>query len=144
MVKMKPLPSIYYKDFIAANQEKRADNLINTGRKEDDLKQLRNDIRTFKSQNGLDKVIVLWTANTERYSEIIDGVNDTAENLLKAIANNHDEVSPSTMFALASILEDTPFINGSPQNTFVPGVIELAGQKGTKNEHNVNLYLSYN
>lgn len=27
---------------------------------------------------------------------------------------------------MASILEGVPFINGSPQNTFVPGVIELA------------------
>lgn len=30
------------------------------------------------------------------------------------------------MFAVACILENAPFINGSPQNTFVPGVIELA------------------
>jgi len=39
---------------------------------------------------------------------------------------NHSEVSPSTLFAVASILEGSTFINGSPQNTFVPGVIELA------------------
>lgn len=36
------------------------------------------------------------------------------------------EVSPSTMFAVASILEGCAYINGSPQNTFVPGAIELA------------------
>lgn len=30
------------------------------------------------------------------------------------------------MFAVACILEGAPFINGSPQNTFVPGAIELA------------------
>jgi myo-inositol-1-phosphate synthase len=34
----------------------------------------------------------------------------------------------STIFAVASILEGVPFINGAPQNTFVPGVIELAEQ----------------
>jgi myo-inositol-1-phosphate synthase len=28
MEKMKPLPSIYYPDFIAANQESRADNIL--------------------------------------------------------------------------------------------------------------------
>lgn len=27
---------------------------------------------------------------------------------------------------MAAILEGTPFINGSPQNTFVPGLVELA------------------
>ncbi len=45
---------------------------------------------------------------------------------MAAINNNNDEISPSTIFAIASILENAPFINGSPQNTFVPGVIALA------------------
>ena len=31
------------------------------------------------------QVIVLWTANTERYSEVIEGLNDTADNLMKSI-----------------------------------------------------------
>lgn len=28
---------------------------------------------------------MLWTANTERYSEVIEGLNDTADNLMKSI-----------------------------------------------------------
>ena len=90
---------------------------------------LRRDIREFKAKNKLDKVIVLWSANTERFSDILPGVNDTAEHLLKAIKTGHSEVAPSTLFAVASILEKAPFINGSPQNTLVPGVIELAEQE---------------
>ena len=74
----------------------------------------------------LDKVIVLWTANTERFADLIAGINDSADNLLDAIDAGHSEISPSTIFAVASILENAPFINGSPQNTFVPGVIKLA------------------
>jgi myo-inositol-1-phosphate synthase len=121
-----PLPSIYYPDFIAANQEARADNVIPGTNKQAHLEHLRTDIRKFKEQNGLDRVIVFWTANTERYSDIIAGVNDTADNLLAAIKSSHSEVSPSTLFAVAAILEGEPFINGAPQNTFVPGVIDLA------------------
>ncbi|KAI0965449.1 myo-inositol-phosphate synthase [Xylaria arbuscula] len=129
MGQMVPLPSIYYPDFIAANQEDRADNLI-PGDKASiaHVDKIRQDIRDFKAQNNLEKVIVQWTANTERYADILPGVNDTAENLLKAIENGHEEVSPSTVFAVACILENAPFINGSPQNTFVPGAIELASQ----------------
>jgi len=74
---------------------------------------------------------VLWTANTERYADIIEGVNDTASSLLQAINSGHTEVAPSTVFAVACILEKAPFINGSPQNTFVPGAIELAEQHGS-------------
>lgn len=122
----KPLPSIYYPDFIAANQEARADNLIPGSDKQAHLDHIRADIRKFKADNDLDRVIVFWTANTERYSDIIPGVNDTADNILAAIKASHSEVSPSTVFAVAAILEGEPFINGAPQNTFVPGVIQLA------------------
>lgn len=127
MAGLTPLPSIYYPDFIAANQEDRADNVIEGSKASmAHVEHLRKDIRDFKTNNNLDKVIVLWTANTERYADLIDGVNDTADNLLKAIEQGHEEVSPSTIFAVACILEGAPFINGSPQNTFVPGAIELA------------------
>ncbi|CAN6611352.1 inositol-3-phosphate synthase [Trichomonascus vanleenenianus] len=121
-----PLPSIYYPDFIAANQGERADNVIAGDDKWAHVEHIRADIQNFKEKNGVDKVIVLWTANTERYADIIEGVNDTAENLLKSVKESHEEVSPSTIFAIASILEGVPYINGSPQNTFVPGCIELA------------------
>lgn len=39
-----PLPSIYYPDFIAANQEDRANNLL-TGTKAEHLEKIRGDIR---------------------------------------------------------------------------------------------------
>jgi len=125
MEKIKPWPSVYDPDFIAANQQERADNVI-IGTKQQCLERLRQDIRNFKKDNNLDKVIVIWSANTERFADVVHGVNDTAGSLLSAIKSNHPEVSPSTLFAVASILEYSTFINGSPQNTFVPGVLELA------------------
>ncbi|KAA8564860.1 hypothetical protein MFRU_008g02960 [Monilinia fructicola] len=132
MTELVPLPGLYYPDFIAANQEDRADNTIPGSKAcNEHVEKIRQDIRDFKAKNGLDKVVVLWTANTERFAELIDGVNDTADNLLKAIENGHDEVAPSTVFAVACILENAPFINGSPQNTFVPGCIELAEKHGS-------------
>ncbi|EJD55291.1 Myo-inositol-1-phosphate synthase [Auricularia subglabra TFB-10046 SS5] len=130
MALIKPLPSIYYPDFIAANQSERADNLIPGKDKQAHLEHIRADIRAFKEANDLDRVVVFWTANTERYSDIIPGVNDTSDNLLKAIKDSHSEVSPSTLFAVAALLENAPFVNGAPQNTFVPGVIQLAEKVG--------------
>lgn len=135
MSKIKPMPSIYYPDFIALNQDNRANNCFNrkgkdgevdTKNKWEHVEKIRSDIKSFKESNKLDKVLVLWTANTERYSDLIEGVNDTKENLIKAIKEGHEEVSASTVFAVASILEGAPYINGSPQNTFVPGLVEFA------------------
>jgi len=56
----------------------------------------------------------------------LPGMNDTKENLLRSIEKGEEEISPSTLFAVASILEGCTYINGSPQNTFVPGVTDLA------------------
>ena len=125
--KITPLPSAYFPDFIAANQNERADHVL-TGSKQEQMDELRKNIRDFKTNNSLDKVILLWTANTERFASIEEGINDTSENLLASIARGEPEVSASTVFAVASILENCMFINGSPQNTFVPGVIALARQ----------------
>jgi len=129
--KIVPLPSIYYPDFIASNQEDRANHVI-PGQIAcwEHVEHIRNDIRQFKEKNGLEKVMILWTANTERFCEVTAGVHDSKSNLMQAIRDGHFEVSPSTVFAVASILEGCSYINGSPQNTIVPGVIELAREHG--------------
>jgi myo-inositol-1-phosphate synthase len=125
-----PMKSIYYPDFIASNQYDRADNVL-PGTKccREHLAHIRQNIRDFKSKNKLDKVIVLWTANTERFCQVTRGVHDTEENLMKAIAEGHHEIAPSQMFAIASLLENCCYINGSPQNTFVPGIIQMADRR---------------
>lgn len=120
-----PLPGVYDAAFIASNQKDRVNHVI-PGTKADQVEQIRKDIREFKAKHGLDKVVVLWTANTERYSKVEAGLNLTEAEILASISSNKAEVSPSSIYAVACIHEGVPFINGSPQNTFVPGVIELA------------------
>ncbi|XP_042175470.1 inositol-3-phosphate synthase 1-B isoform X2 [Oncorhynchus tshawytscha] len=127
MSHLRPRASIYIPEFIAANQAGRADNVLK-GTMAEQVEQIRADIQDFRHSSGVDKVIVLWTANTERFCDLTAGVNDTAKNLLAAIQSG-GEVSPSTLFAVASILEGCAYINGSPQNTFVPGAIELAVER---------------
>jgi len=129
LVSLKPRKSIFNPDFIAANQADRADNVLD-GSLAQQVEQIRSDIRDFKTQSRVDKVIVLWTANTERFADIREGLNDTSINLLRSIEAGESEISPSTLFAVASILEGCSYINGSPQNTFVPGVIQLANERG--------------
>jgi myo-inositol-1-phosphate synthase len=48
---------------------------------------------------------------------------------LSPYQSDNAAISPSTIFAVASILEGCSYINGSPQNTFVPGVVQLAEQR---------------
>jgi hypothetical protein len=58
---------------------------------------------------------------------VVDGVNDTADNLLAAIERNEPEVSPSTLYAVAAAKEGVPFVNGSPQVRFYVGWVGRGG-----------------
>lgn len=68
LAQYKPMKSIYYKDFIASNQEDRANHLIEGEDKQQHLAAIRKDIAQFREQHQLKTVIVLWTANTERFA----------------------------------------------------------------------------
>lgn len=126
---MVPMPAIFDLNFIAANQDERANHVIQ-GTKAQAVEVVRGNIRAFKAQHQLDKVIVLWTANTERFSDVVTGIHDTADNLLAALARGESEIAPSVCYAIAAIQEGCAYINGAPQNTFVPGLIELATRAG--------------
>lgn len=55
-------------NFVAANQMKRADNILDDAMSNREVAdKLQDDIENFKKSRSLDKVIVLWTANTEKY-----------------------------------------------------------------------------
>eukprot|EP00922_Rhytidocystis_sp_ex-Travisia-forbesii_P061923 GHVS01091714.1.p1 GENE.GHVS01091714.1~~GHVS01091714.1.p1 ORF type:complete len:767 (+),score=149.17 GHVS01091714.1:162-2303(+) len=120
-----PLPGVYIPNYIAENQRQRADNVLQ-GNALQLLNRVREDIRMFKQHKGVDSVIVMWSATTERFVEEEEGVNDSVESLLKSIVNNHKEIAPSTLYAVAAILEGCSYINGSPQNTILPCIAELA------------------
>lgn len=125
MSELVPLPAIFDLNFVAANQDERADNVI-AGTKAEAVEKVRQDIRDFKAKNDLETVIILWTANTERFTEVIPGIHDTADNLLKALAAGEKEIAPSACYAIAAAQEGCSYINGAPQNTFVPALVELA------------------
>jgi len=129
LIKIKPLASIYYDSFIAKNQKDRINNtktFVNDKWK--DLFNIKSDIDSFKIRHNLEKVIVLWSASTERFSK--NNWNNWSE-LSKAISRSDPEVSPSTIFAVASTMAGAIFINGSPQNTISPAILELAKNNNT-------------
>eukprot|EP00049_Salpingoeca_infusionum_P018724 m.358507 g.358507 ORF g.358507 m.358507 type:complete len:525 (-) comp18163_c0_seq1:103-1677(-) len=123
---MTPYPGVYYPDYIAMNQAERADNVLPGDDKWAHVETLRQNIRDFKAATKVDKVIVMWSANTERFCDVQAGVHDTADNLVAAVKASHKDVSPSTVYGIAAVLEGCSFINGSPQNTCVPGLVDLA------------------
>ena len=62
--------------------------------------------------------LIIRKLESLRYSNVIVGLNDTMGYLFASLDKNEPEISPSTIHAVTCIMENVPFINGSPQNTF--------------------------
>lgn len=73
-----------------------------------------------------DKVILLWTANTEQY--LLPEI-DSKEELERRIRENVP-LPASVLYCIAAIEEQILYLNGSPQNTFHQGVVQYATEKG--------------
>jgi len=121
---IKPMPAALNPSFIAANQSDRADNVV-TGTNRELIDKIRQDIRDQKAK--VDKVIVLWTANTEMF--LLPEIN-TLDDLDTRI-NNNLELPASVLYCVAAIEEQVLYLNGSPQNTFHPAIVDYAKAKGS-------------
>ncbi len=98
--------------------------------KYDLMMKLREDIQSFKTQHSLDRVVVIWAASTETFISVGE-VHKTKEAFIKGMKNNHPEISPSMLYAYASIAEGAPYFNGSPSlSVDAPAIVEFANEMG--------------
>lgn len=114
-----PMKAALNPDFIAANQSDRADNVFH-GTNQEVIDKLRKDIQDCKARN--DKVIVLWTANTEMY--LLPEINAVDD--LESRIRDNVPLPASVLYCIAAIEEKVLYLNGSPQNTFHPAVVQYA------------------
>ena len=116
------------------NYAKRLDgNNVKTVKDRWDMtEQLRADIRNFKAENGLDRVVVLWAASTEVYVPVDNEVHGTLEALEAAMkADDKEHIAPSMCYAYAALSEGCPFIMGAPNTTVdIPAMWELSAKTG--------------
>ena len=90
------------------------------------MTQLREDIKSFKEKNSLDRIVVIWAGSTEIYIPIKE-IHKTKDSFIGGMKNNDADISPSMLYAWASISEGAAYINGSPNlSVDVPAIIEFA------------------
>ena len=108
------------------------DNVMEGKTRWEMAEQLREDIRNFKKEKGLDRVVVLWAASTEVYVPVDEEVHATVESLEAAMkADDKERIAPSMCYAYAALKEGAPFIMGAPNTTVdIPAMWELAEQTG--------------
>lgn len=94
----------------------------------DMMEQVREDIRNFKKETGVDRVVVLWAASTEIYVPVDEKIHGSLEALEAAMkADDKEHIAPSMCYAYAALTEGCPFIMGAPNTTVdIPAMWELA------------------
>lgn len=120
---LRPMPGVFDKEYVKRLD---GDHVKKGGTRFEQMEELRADIRRFKAENNLDRVIVIWCASTEVYLET-SAVHQTIESFEEGMRQNDAAIAPSMLYAWAAILEGVPFLNGAPNLTVdIPAVLALA------------------
>lgn len=125
--KIKPMPSVFDKNFVKNLDGK---NVKKGATKWELAEQVREDIRNFKKEKNLARMVTVWCASTEVYIEK-KSVHESIEAFEQGLKDNDKDISPSMIYAYASIMEGVPYANGAPHlTTDIPALDTLAKQKG--------------
>ncbi len=121
---IKPWKAVFNKNFV----KKLNGSWVKKASSHWDLAQMvKDDIRAFKEEKKLDRMIMIWCGSTEIYQEIIPGIHDSLENFEKALKENNTHIAPSMIYAYAALDLGIPYANGAPNLcNDIPALWELA------------------
>ena len=123
---IKPMKAVFDQRYV-----KRLDGPnVKTGKNKKDLaEQLRADIRAFKKDNGLDRMVMVWCGSTEVFMKE-SAAHQSIEAFEKALEANDPAIPSSMIYTYAALMEGVPYANGAPNlSVDIPAMMSLAQQK---------------
>ena len=122
-----PWPAVFDRQYV-----KRLDgpNVKKGKNKRELADQLRDDIRRFKQQHQLDRLVMVWCGSTEVYLKESEAHASVAA-FERALEANDVSIPSSMIYAYAAIKEGIPYANAAPNlSADIPALLELAAQTG--------------
>jgi myo-inositol-1-phosphate synthase len=126
--KIRPWPAVFDQRYV-----RRLDgpNVKKGKNKKDLAEQVISDIRTFRSDHGLDRMVMVWCGSTEVYMTE-SSAHATIESFERALEENDPAIPSSMVYAYAAILEGIPYTNAAPNLTAdIPALVALAARTRT-------------
>jgi myo-inositol-1-phosphate synthase len=104
---------------------------VKTGESKWDLaQQVVEDIERFRTENGCDRLVMVWCGSTEAYQEP-SAVHQSVEAFEQGLRDDDENIAPSQIYAYAALSLGVPFANGAPNLSIdLPCMEELAGRNG--------------
>ena len=125
---IRPMSAVFDRRYV-----KRLDgpNVKKGSSKRDLAEQLREDIRRFKEQHGIERLVLLWCGSTEVYLTETPA-HASVEAFEKALDASDDSIPSSMIYAYAAIKEGIPYANAAPNlSADMPALLQLANQSGS-------------
>jgi myo-inositol-1-phosphate synthase len=121
--KIKPWPAVFDQRYV-----KRLDGPnVKKGRTKRDLaEQLMDDIKRFKVENGIERLVMIWCGSTEVFMTE-SAAHASMAAFEKALEDNDPAIPSSMVYAYAAIRMGIPYANAAPNlSADIPALVELA------------------
>jgi myo-inositol-1-phosphate synthase len=125
---IKPWPAVFDRRYV-----KRLDgpNVKNGRNKRDLAEQVMEDIRRFKEDNALDRLVMIWCGSTEIFLTENEA-HASMKNFERALEENDPAIPSSMVYAYAAIRMGIPYANAAPNlSADIPALVELAAHTGS-------------
>jgi myo-inositol-1-phosphate synthase len=122
---IRPWPAVFDRRYV-----KRLDgpNVKRGANKRELAEQLRADIRAFKAEHKLDRLVMIWCGSTEIFMTE-SAAHGSLESFEKALEANDVSIPSSMVYAYAAMREGVPYANAAPNLTAdIPALLDLASQ----------------
>jgi myo-inositol-1-phosphate synthase len=126
--KIRPWPAVFDQRYV-----KRLDgpNVKKGKNKRDLAEQVIADIRKFKSDHKLDRLVMVWCGSTEIFMTPTPA-HGSLESFERALEQNDLAIPSSMVYAYAAIREGIPYANAAPNLTAdIPALVDLAARTGS-------------
>jgi myo-inositol-1-phosphate synthase len=125
---IRPMSAVFDRRYV-----KRLDgpNVKKGANKREMADQLRDDMRRFKEEHGLERLVMVWCGSTEVYLTETP-VHASVAAFEKGLEESDPAIPSSMIYAYAAIKEGIPYANAAPNlSADVPALLELAARTGS-------------
>jgi myo-inositol-1-phosphate synthase len=125
--RIRPWPAVFDQRYV----KRLAGPNVKKGKDKRDLaEQVTDDIRRFKRDHGLDRLVMVWCGSTEVFMTE-SPAHQTLPAFERALEENDPSIASSMVYAYAAIREGIPYANAAPNLTAdIPALVDLANRTG--------------
>ena len=126
--KIRPWPAVFDQRYVKRLE---GPNVKKGKHKKDLAEQVIADIRTFKADFKLDRLVMVWCGSTEVFMTESEA-HATIAGFERALEANDPSIPSSMVYAYAAIREGIPYANAAPNLTAdIPALVALAATTKT-------------